>query len=88
VNEANERSVQEYLSQGLGCEVEAREEQDETLFVPAGDDFGRLRLGEDIASGEETDLLKRLRRDGIDDLLRKGERVKVTQAATEILPRS
>lgn len=89
MNEGNERSVREYLRQGLGCEVEARpqEEQDVTVFLPADDEFGRLQLGEDIASGDESDLLERLRQDGIDELLRKGERVKVTRAATEILPR-
>ena len=89
MNEGNERSVREYLRQGLGCEVEARsqEKQGGTLFVPAADDFGRLQLGEDIASGDESALLERLRQDGVDELLRKGERVKVTRAATEILPR-
>jgi hypothetical protein len=88
MNENNEQSVRQYLRQGLGCEVgtQPQDKREGTLFVPAGDGFGRLQLGDDIASGEAADLLERLHQDGIAELLRKGERVRVTRAATEILP--
>lgn len=89
MSQSNQQNVREYLRQGLGCEVEARseEKQADTLFVPAGDGLGQLQLGDDIASGDESALLERLRKDGVDELLKKGERVRVTRGATEILPR-
>lgn len=89
MSEGNDRRVAEYLSRGLDCEVQAErpEGRSGAVFVPAGDGFGQLQVGDDLLSLDESKLLARLRRDGVDELLRKGERVRVTETATEILPR-
>jgi hypothetical protein len=86
----NDQAVIDYLKEGLDCEVEPQRpgERAGTIFVPKEDKLGHLHLAEDlVCEADRDDLMQRLMRDDIAGLLRKGERVKVTRQATEILPR-
>lgn len=91
MSESNEHAVGRFLSQRLACEVEAKVDsnQGETVFVPVGSGFGQLRLSHELTSRfDEGELLDRLRKEGIDELLRRGEYVKLSPVATEILPQA
>lgn len=90
VTEGNASAVEKFLSERLGCQVETqgRGPESEILFVPEGRRFGELQLDPELASSTaESELLERLRKEGIDELVRRGERVRLSAIATEILPR-
>lgn len=84
-------AVGQFLCQRLSCEVEAEIDasQEETIFVPVGRGFGELRVTHDLArQTDESELIGRMRKEGIDELLRRGEYVRLSAVATEILPQA
>jgi hypothetical protein len=91
VTEDLDDAVGQFLCQRLSCEVEAEIDasQEETIFVPVGRGFGELRVSHDLAARiDESELLGRMRKEGIDELLRRGEYVRLSAVATEILPQA